>query len=99
MDNENEGKKIEGVEPEKEGVENEFLPPEQKVYCLRNPPTINYNNGTVNRLSMNWNNLIVVSNAFQNVANAYVNAVNDITNFIEPTQPNKTITNKTITTQ
>ena len=50
VENETEGKKIQGVyaendgvDSENEGVYNEVLPPELKVYLLRNPPTINYN--------------------------------------------------------
>ena len=30
------------METENEGVENEALLPDQKVYCLRDPPTIKY---------------------------------------------------------
>ena len=94
VENETEGKKIQGVyaendgvDSENEGVYNEVLPPELKVYLLRNPPTINYNYWIDNRRSMGRNNLIFGSHALHNIAKAYVNVINYITTFVEPNLP------------
>ena len=54
-----------------EGVDNDSLPTELKVYLLWNLPTINYNHGRANCCSMGWINPIVGSHAHQNVAKAY----------------------------
>ena len=106
MGNETEEREIEegdseteGVESENEGVDNKVLPPERKGCILRNPPNINYSDKRSTRLSMGWNNIIVVSNEIHSVAKAYVNVINAITSFFKPTSPTNIITNKTILTQ
>ena len=78
-----------GVDAENEGVDNKVLPPEQKLYLIRNPPTINYNYERTNHLSMGGSNMIVGSHALRNFAKAYVNVINVITNFLmnQPHQP------------
>ena len=80
-------------------MDNEALPTDQKVYFLRNPPTINYNDGIANRRSMGWNNLIVGSHALHNGAKACVNVTNAIANYFETSLPNNIVTNYTILTQ
>ena len=91
--------KTEGVDSDNEGVYNKVLPPERKVYILRNPPNVKYSDKRATRLSMGWNNLIVGSNEIHSVAKAYFNAVNAINSFVKPTQPTNIITNDTILTQ
>ena len=73
--------------------------PERKGYHLRNPPTINYNDGRANSWSMSWNNLIVGSHDLHNIAKAYVNVVNAIATFFEPNPPTNIIENGTILIQ
>ena len=89
----------EGVDSDNEGVENEVLPSDRKGYSLRNLPNVNYSDKRATRLSMGWNNLIVVSNEIHNVAKFYFNVVNAITSFVKPTPTTSIITNKTILTQ
>ena len=81
------------VDSDNEGVDNKFLPPERKVYILRNPPNVKYSDKRATWLSMGWNNLIVVSNEIHSVAKAYINVVNAITSFVKPTPPKNIITN------
>ena len=76
-----------------EGVDNEFSTPNLKVYCLHNPPTINYNYGRSNCFSMVWNNLIVFYHALSNVVKACVNVVSAIATFADPTPPTNIIKN------
>ena len=90
---------IEGVDSENEGVENEVLPPDQKVYHLHNPSTIKYNSGRSNWISMGWSNRIVGSHAFPNVVKTYINVINTITTFVEPIPPTNITTNETILNQ
>ena len=106
MENENEGREIEGVDAENErldseneGLENYVLTPHQKGYFLQNTNTINYNYGISNRRSMGWSNLIVGFYAIHNVAKDYVNVLNDIVTFVEPTRPTNIITNDIILIQ
>ena len=80
-------------------MENEVLPPEKKGYCLRNPPTINYNDGRDNWRSMHWNKLIVGYHYIHNVTKDYVNVLNAIATFVYPTTSTSIITNETIPTQ
>ena len=80
-------------------MENEVLPPKQKVYRLRNNLNINYNDGFSNRRSMGWNNLIVGSHDLHSVIKAYVNIFNAISIFVAPTQPTNIITNMSILNQ
>ena len=93
VDNKNEGKEIEGVYAENEGMDNDSLTPEWKVYFLWNPPTINYNDGRTNRRSMWWINPIVGSHAPHNVYKAQVNVGNAIITFFEPNSPKNIIIN------
>ena len=76
----------------------EVLHPEKKLYWLRNPPTIKYDDGRDNWVSVDWNNIIVGSNDLHSVTKAYVNDVNDISTFVELTTPTNIITNETILT-
>ena len=106
MGNENEERKIEGVDYETGGVdsynevvENEVLPPERKLYSLRKPLNVNYNDKRATRSSMGWNNLIFVSNELHSVEKAYINVVNAIASFVKPTPPTNIITNEIILTQ
>ena len=106
MDTKNEGggnevldAENEGLDLKNEGLENYALPPEQKIYCLRNPPTICYNYGRYNRCSKGWINLIVGARALHNVATTFVNVVNAIDTFVEPNPPTNIIKNETILTQ
>ena len=87
------------MDSENERFYNEVLYPERKGYSLRNPPNINCSDKRSTRLSMVWNNIIVVSNELHRVAKAYVNVVNSINYFVKPTPPTNIITNKTILTQ
>ena len=95
------------VDADSEGVDNDggvtsdvvALPPEWKVYCLRRPTNINYNDESFNLFSIWWSNLIVGARALYNVAKAYVNVLNDIATFVEPTPPTNIILNETILTQ
>ena len=98
MDNENEGREIEGLDSETEIVDNEVLPPEQKGYHLFNPTTIKYNGGRSNHQSMGWINLIYGHHAFHNIAKLYVKIINDVATFVEPTPPTNIITNETFLT-
>ena len=66
---------------------------------LQNHPTIKYNDGRANWISMGWSNLIFVSHALHNVSKAYVNAVNSMSTFVEPTPPTNIIKYETILTQ
>ena len=84
--------KNEVVDNKHERVDNYVLYPERKGYCLRKPPTINYNDGRYNWHSMDWRKLVVGSHDLHNVVKAYTNAVNTITTFVEPTPPNNLIT-------
>ena len=84
-----------GVDSNNEGVESEVLTPERKGYRLRNPPNVNYSDKRANRISMGWNNIIVVSNELHSVAKAYINFVNAITSFVRPTSQKNIITNET----
>ena len=106
MVNETEEIKIEGVEfdtegmdSENEGVDKKVLPPDQKVYILRNPTNVSYSDKRATQRSMGWKILIVGSNELHSVAKSYVNIVNDIANFFKPTPPTNIITNETILTQ
>ena len=87
------------MESNNDVVDNKVFPPERKFYSLRNPPNINYSDKRATRLSMGWNNLIVVSNELHSVAKSYINIVNYITSFVKPTPPTNIITNETILTQ
>ena len=89
----------EGVESENEGVDNDDLNPDRKGCCLRNPTTINYNDGRANWWSMVWSNLIVGSYDLYNVSKAYANIFNAIITFVAPTPPTNIIINETILTQ
>ena len=80
-------------------VYNKVLPPEQKGYRLRNPPTFNYSNNTATQHSMGRNSLIVDSNELHSVTNAYIKVVNNIATFARPTPPTNIITNDTTMTQ
>ena len=62
-------------------VNADALPPEKKVYCLRNPPNINYNNEISNQRSMGLSNLVVGVRDLHNAAMSYVNVVNAIATF------------------
>ena len=106
MGNETEEREIEVVESETEGVDSDnkvvkkkVITPERKGYILRNPHNVNYSDKRATRLSMGWNNLIVVSNEIHSVSKAYVNVVNAITYFVKPTPPINIIANETILTQ
>ena len=106
MGNETEEREIEGVDSEtegvdsdNEGVDNKFLPPERKWCILRNSPNVNYSDKMSTRLSMGWNNLIVVSDEIHSVSKSYVNVVNSINYFVKPIPPTNIITNETILTQ
>ena len=78
------------MDAENEGVKNDdgakmnsnALPPERKGYCLRNPPTVNYNEEISNGRSMEWINLIVCARALHNFSKAYVNVINATTTFL-----------------
>ena len=89
----------EGVESENEVVENKFLTSELKGYFLRNTPTINYNDGRYNRISMGCNSLIFGYYSLHYVAKAHINAVNDSANFVEPNTPSNIIKKDNILTQ
>ena len=91
--------KTEGMGSDNEVVDNEVLPPERKVYILRNPPNVNYSDKISTRISMGWNNQIVGSNEIHSVAKAYINVVNDINSFVKPTPPTNITTNETILNQ
>ena len=106
MGNETDKREIEGVDSENEGMESDnvvvykkFLPPERRVYSLRNPPNVNHSYKRATRISMGWNNLIVGSNKIHSLAKAYINVVNAINYFVKPTPPTNIITNETILTQ
>ena len=71
----------------------------EKLYCLHNPLTINYNNVRDNHSSVVWINLIVGSYALHNVTKAYENVVNSIATFVQSTPPTNIITNETNLTQ
>ena len=88
----------EEVNSETVGMDNEFLPPDQKGYRLQNHPTISYNDRRENRRSMVCNNSIVGSCALHSVAKAYVNVFNAIYTFVEPNQPTNIFTKYTILT-
>ena len=99
MSNETEERKIEGVDSDTEGVENKVLPPERKVYILRNPPNVNYSDKRGTQRYMEWNNLIFGSNELHSIERAYVNVVNAISFLFKTTPPTNIITNNTILTQ
>ena len=80
-------------------VNSNALTPKQKLYFLRNSPTINYNDERFNRHYMGWSDLIVGSSALHNFAKTYININNYIATFSEPTLTNNIITNNTILTQ
>ena len=63
-------------------VNADALPPEKKVYFLRNPPNINYNDEISNQRSMGWINLVVGARDLHNATMAYVNIVNAIATFL-----------------
>ena len=106
MGNENEERKIEGVDYEIEwvdsdnkGVDKEVLPPDRKGYRLRNPPNVNYSHKGSTWQFMGWNNLIVGSNELHSISKAYVKVFNTIAYLIKPTPPTRIITNNTILKQ
>ena len=76
VENETEGKGIEGFDPENEGVdpdnegtENKVLHTYWKGHLLWNPSTINHNDGIDKWRSMGWNTFIVGSHEPQIVEN------------------------------
>ena len=80
-------------------VKSNDLPPENKIYRLCNPPTINWNDEISKQWSMGCINPIVGAHSLHNVAKSSVKFVNAITTFVETTPSTNITTNKTIRTQ
>ena len=87
------------MDSDNEGVYNKVIPPDRKVYSLKNPPNVNYSDKRATCRYMGWNNLIVGSNELHSVAKSYINVANDIAYFVKPSPPTNIITNETIMTQ
>ena len=71
----------EGVDSENEGVDNDVIPTELKVYCIRNPPIINYNHGISNWQSIGLGDLIIGSHDLHNVTKSCSKVINSIATF------------------
>ena len=94
MGNEPEERKIEGVDSDNEGEDNEVLSTERKGYRLRNPSNVNYRDKRATQRSMGWNNIFFGSNELHSVAKEYVNVFNDIASLVKPTPPTNIITKR-----